>query len=268
MMELTLLTTPGCPHREVFEQRLAQALAGRAVTIVRHEVDDVASAQRLGLRGSPTLLIDGTDPFAAPGEPAGVWCRLYRLPDGSVDGAPSVDQLRAVLNACAASGWATAGRVPRSSRGWSLPLGAAESRLKRAADGLRPRSGRPLAARYAMVIALIALAAPLPVRGPLIVDALAAVVAGSWCAVNFWRCGHAHYAATGGGWLALALFLASEAAEAAEDRSVIDGHEGIVFLAILALAVTLETLWCTVRHANPLGSRQAAGGHDMRRPRP
>jgi predicted DsbA family dithiol-disulfide isomerase len=104
MMELTLLTTPACPHREVFEQRLAQALAGRAVTIVRHEVDDAASAQRLGLRGSPTLLIDGTDPFAAPGEPAGVWCRLYRLPDGGVDGAPSVDQLRAALNAGAASG--------------------------------------------------------------------------------------------------------------------------------------------------------------------
>jgi hypothetical protein len=262
-----LLTTPGCPHREVFEQRLAQALAGRAVTIVRHEVDDTGQARRLGLRGSPTLLIDGTDPFAVPGEPVGVWCRLYRLPDGSVDGAPSVDQLQAALNGCAASGWTTVGSAPRSSRGWSLPPGAAESRLKRAADRLRPRSGRPLAARYVMLIALIALAAPLPVRGTLIVDALAAAVAGGWCAVNFWRCGHAHYAATGGGWLALALFSASEAAEAANDRSVIDGHEGIVFLAILALAVTLETLWCTVRHVNALGSRQAAGVRDMRRPR-
>jgi hypothetical protein len=249
-MELTLLTTPGCPHREVFEQRLAQALAGRAVTIVRHEVRDAAQAQRLGLRGSPTFLIDGTDPFAAPGEPTGVWCRLYRLPDGSVDGAPSVDQLQAALNGCAASGWTTVGSAPRSSRGWSLPPGAAESRLKRAADRLRPRSGRPLAARYVMLIALIALAAPLPVRGTLIVDALAAAAAGGWCAVNFWRCGHAHYAATAGGWLALALFSASEAAEAADERSVIDGREGVVFLAILALAVTLETLWCTVRHAN------------------
>ncbi|HEY7279103.1 MAG TPA: hypothetical protein VH594_24260 [Trebonia sp.] len=249
-MELTLLTIPGCPHREAFEQRLAQALAGRAVTIVRHEVNDAAQARRLGLHGSPTLLIDGTDPFAAPGEPTGVWCRLYRLPDGSTDGAPSVDQLRAALNGPAASGWTTVGSVPRSSRGWSLPLRAAESRLKRAADGLRSRSGRPLAARYAMVIALIALAAPLPVRGTLIVAALAAAAAGGWCAVNFWRCGHAHYAATGGGWLALALFSVSEAAEAADDRSVIDGHEGIVLLAILALAVTLETLWCTVRHAN------------------
>jgi len=248
-MELTLLTIPGCPHREVFEQRLAQALAGRAATIVRHEVHDAAQAQRLGLRGSPTLLIDGTDPFAVPGEPAGVWCRLYRLPDGSVDGAPSVDQLRAALNGCAASGWslgATCG-VPRSSWGWSSPPHAAESRLKRAADGLRPRSGRPLAVRYAMVIALIALAAPLPVRGALIVDALAAAAARGWCAVNFWWCGHAHYVVTGGGWLGLTLLTA---AEAADGRSVANGHEEVVFLAILALVLTFETLWCAVRHAS------------------
>jgi hypothetical protein len=97
-MELTLLTVPGCPHREVFEQRLALALAGRAAVIVRREVSDVARARQLGLRGSPTLLIDGVDPFAAPGEPASLSCRLYRLPDGSVDGAPSVDQLRAALD--------------------------------------------------------------------------------------------------------------------------------------------------------------------------
>src|SRR5262249_13752014 len=120
-MELTLLTTPGCPHREGFEQRLAQALAGRPATVVRHEVADARQAQRPGLRAPPTLLIDGTDPFAAPGEPTGVWCRLYRLPDGSVDGAPSVDQLRAVLDGHAASDWATVGSLPRSARGWSLP---------------------------------------------------------------------------------------------------------------------------------------------------
>jgi len=141
-MELTLLTIPGCPHREVLEQRLAQALAGRAATIARHEVNDAAQAQRFGLRGSPTLLINGTDPFAAPGEPTGVWCRLYRLPDGRIDGAPSVDQLRAALNEHGASGWTTVGSMPRSSRGWSLPLCAAESWLKRAAGGLRPRGGR------------------------------------------------------------------------------------------------------------------------------
>lgn len=260
-MELTLLTTPGCPHREVFEQRLAQALAGRAATIIRHEVHDAAQAQRLGLRGSPTLLIDGIDPFAAPGESPGIWCRLYRLPDGSVDGAPSVDQLRAALNGCAASGWGTGttGGVPRSrwGWGWSSPPRAAEARLKRAADGLRPRTGRPLAARYAMVIALIALAAPLPVRGALIIDALAAAAAGGWCAVNFWRCGHAHYAVTSGGWLWLAVFTAAEAAD--DGLSTIDAHEKheqLVFLAVLAVALTFETLWCAVRHASALRCRQ------------
>lgn len=98
-MELTLLTVRDCPHRELIEQRLVQALAGREVTIIRREVSDDAQARLLGLRGSPTLLIDGTDPFAAPGEPASLSCRIYRQPDGSVDGAPSLGQLRAALGA-------------------------------------------------------------------------------------------------------------------------------------------------------------------------
>ncbi len=34
-------------------------------------------AQRRGFRGSPTFLIDGTDPFAAPDAPTGLTCRLY-----------------------------------------------------------------------------------------------------------------------------------------------------------------------------------------------
>lgn len=98
-MELTLLTVPGCPHAEIFEQRLAVALGGRAAPVARREVSDAAGARRLGLHGSPTLLIDGADPFAGPDEPASLSCRLYRLPDGNLDGAPSVDQLRAVLGA-------------------------------------------------------------------------------------------------------------------------------------------------------------------------
>jgi hypothetical protein len=56
---------------------------------------------RVANTGSPTLLIDGVDPFAAPGEPASLSCRLYRLPDGSLDGVPSLDQLRAALDAAA-----------------------------------------------------------------------------------------------------------------------------------------------------------------------
>ncbi|MFC8261184.1 hypothetical protein ACFUNF_27160 [Streptomyces sp. NPDC057291] len=32
--------------------------------------------------GSPTFLLNGRDPFAEPGRPAGLTCRVYRAPDG------------------------------------------------------------------------------------------------------------------------------------------------------------------------------------------
>ena len=35
-------------------------------------------AAEAGMRGSPTLLINGVDPFAAPGQAPGLACRLYR----------------------------------------------------------------------------------------------------------------------------------------------------------------------------------------------
>lgn len=50
------------------------------------------------MTGSPTLLIDGVDPFAAPGLTAGLSCRLYTTDDcGNRDAVPSRAQLLAVL---------------------------------------------------------------------------------------------------------------------------------------------------------------------------
>jgi len=46
--------------------------------------------------GSPTVLIDGVDPFADWNAPIGVACRVYATPAG-LDGAPSVEQLCAIL---------------------------------------------------------------------------------------------------------------------------------------------------------------------------
>jgi hypothetical protein len=50
------------------------------------------------MHGSPTLLIDGQDPFADPDTPSSLSCRLYRAPDGRQQGAPSVADLRGVLH--------------------------------------------------------------------------------------------------------------------------------------------------------------------------
>jgi hypothetical protein len=97
-MELTVLAVPGCPNAPVLGQRLAEALAGTpGVTVQRVEIADVAAAAEHGMSGSPTLLVNGADPFAQPGAGPALACRLYRDADGPLAGAPSVAAIRRVL---------------------------------------------------------------------------------------------------------------------------------------------------------------------------
>jgi hypothetical protein len=99
-MELVVLTVPDCPNAAAFAENLAAALAGRTDALVRRLV--IASEQEaadVGMHGSPTLLVDGTDPFAAPSEPPSLSCRLYRDASGRAGPVPSVQELRLVLTA-------------------------------------------------------------------------------------------------------------------------------------------------------------------------
>lgn len=99
-MELTLLTVPACPNAAAFEERLAAALAGRSgIAVHRRVVSDERAAAQAGMHGSPTLLINGTDPFALPGQPTSLSCRLYRDAAGRPAPAPSADALRQALAA-------------------------------------------------------------------------------------------------------------------------------------------------------------------------
>ncbi|MFC5181135.1 thioredoxin family protein [Actinomadura harenae] len=99
-MELTVVTVPGCPNGPVLEERLARALdGGPRATVRRQEVRTEDEAERWGMHGSPTLLIDGRDPFATPDLPVGLACRLYPSEAGGRrEGAPSVEAIRAALN--------------------------------------------------------------------------------------------------------------------------------------------------------------------------
>jgi hypothetical protein len=94
-LHLTVLAVPGCPNVTLLEQRLTRALRGRHdVSVSRHVIADQDQAYQRGMHGSPTLLVDGIDPFAGPGQPASASCRLYRDRHGRAAGAPSVRQLR------------------------------------------------------------------------------------------------------------------------------------------------------------------------------
>ena len=60
-------------------------------------IADVAEAARWRMHGSPTLLVNGHDPFAEAGTLPAVACRMYRTENGSLDGSPSVAALRQAL---------------------------------------------------------------------------------------------------------------------------------------------------------------------------
>ena len=99
-LELVLLTVPGCPNAAAFEERLAAALAGYPGTVVRRrEITGEREAAEAGMHGSPTLLVDGADPFAVPGQPPSLSCRLYRDESGHAAGVPPVEEQRRVLAA-------------------------------------------------------------------------------------------------------------------------------------------------------------------------
>jgi protein-tyrosine-phosphatase len=102
-LKITVLVVPGCPNEAVCRDRIAEALAGRAVPVETIVVARAAEAERLGMHGSPTILLDGADPFARPPLAPSLSCRVYPKPGGGFDGAPSVAALRTVIDARASA---------------------------------------------------------------------------------------------------------------------------------------------------------------------
>lgn len=98
-MTVTLLYSRDCPNWQTTETNLRAALAqaGVEATVHRQVVDTIEDAERLGFPGSPTVLVDGRDPFAEPGTVAALSCRVYRT-DAGAAGAPTVAQLCAALS--------------------------------------------------------------------------------------------------------------------------------------------------------------------------
>lgn len=96
-MLVELLVVPDCPNEAPAYGRLRRALddaglTGTPIAVRTVTVDTVDSVPAFA--GSPTVLIDGVDPFAGQAPPgSGLSCRVYRTGDG-VSGAPSPEDLR------------------------------------------------------------------------------------------------------------------------------------------------------------------------------
>lgn len=99
-MRIELLYFDGCPSWKIADDRLRQVLTelGRdGAGVERHQVETPEQAEELGFTGSPTIRIDGVDPFANGREQIGLACRIYDTPTG-LRGIPDTGQLREVLS--------------------------------------------------------------------------------------------------------------------------------------------------------------------------
>lgn len=96
MTEVTLQYFNGCPNWQTTQARLADLAVEYGFTITHQRVETPEDADRLGFRGSPTVLVDGVDPFARGDEPVGLACRVYATEDGP-QGSPTTAQLRDAL---------------------------------------------------------------------------------------------------------------------------------------------------------------------------
>lgn len=99
-MDIALLYFDGCPNWRETDHRLQQALRQQGLDpsrITYTQVHSPEQAERLSFHGSPTVLINGLDPFSDTAAAIGLTCRLYRTPDG-LRGAPTVEQLAGALD--------------------------------------------------------------------------------------------------------------------------------------------------------------------------
>lgn len=96
-MDITLQYFDGCPNWMIADERLQLLATERSDLVMRYQViDTLEAAERAGFPGSPTILVDGVDPFGDASAPAALACRMYLTADGPA-GAPSLAQLRKAI---------------------------------------------------------------------------------------------------------------------------------------------------------------------------
>ena len=104
-MRISLRYFEGCPHWEKALDRIGEALGstGLRAEVILEEVT-AERAEGLGFAGSPTILIDGLDPFPLEDRRAGISCRVYQTEWGA-EGSPSVAQLATALSPGSVTPW-------------------------------------------------------------------------------------------------------------------------------------------------------------------
>ncbi len=97
-VNIEILYVPDCPNLNPTRDHLDAALKATGLTanVRQTEIDDADKAALVGMRGSPTVIIDGRDAVTSDASAGSLSCRLYPADEG-MQGSPSVDQLKEAL---------------------------------------------------------------------------------------------------------------------------------------------------------------------------
>lgn len=102
MTKVTLLFFAGCPNWRAVDRQLRELADKLGFEVAHREITSPEDAQRVGFGGSPTVLIDGRDPFPSD-RLSGLSCRRYAT-DHGIQGAPPAGALRDALRRATARG--------------------------------------------------------------------------------------------------------------------------------------------------------------------
>lgn len=97
-MKITLQYFDGCPNWKTTDAHLTTLISDRGLdnTLDYQLIDTPEAAVEHQFRGSPTVLIDGVDPFAEDDTPVGLACRIYATDHGPA-GSPTLHQLEEAI---------------------------------------------------------------------------------------------------------------------------------------------------------------------------
>jgi hypothetical protein len=101
-VDIEILVVPDCPHHTSANELVRTAVADTGVrsSVTMTVIETADEAQQRHFAGSPTILIDGQDPFVQGNDSVGLACRLYPTTQG-LAGLPPLPDLRQALKQAA-----------------------------------------------------------------------------------------------------------------------------------------------------------------------
>ena len=106
-MNVELLWWEGCPSTDVLRSELEGLLSEIGCAGTEIQMREITSHEQAAAEqfiGSPTIRLNGVDPFTVGSAPPSLNCRIYRLRDGRVSPTPDRYDLRAALISAASKG--------------------------------------------------------------------------------------------------------------------------------------------------------------------